>query len=573
MKWSRLRVQSRYIFAVLITMVIVMLLTPARSDAQLKEMEIQSFNPEDTPIPLFTNYPEKAAIIVRSSMTNLQFESNLQIIAELGSPAQGEYILIVDPVVQSIRVSAAGYLTARIPIRGLTPRGVQYYTAEPKNQAITDKGTLVVQTVPEGATLELDGIPGTNISNHTYSDILAQTYILKVSLEDYQTEERLITVEPSRPKIERIELIPTFGYVTISTPNATLYLKDEESETEFRRSYTPSTPLTLDVGTWEYRLERQYFQDQSGTFTVEPGGISRLDVNLEPAYGVLRVESNVRNIRLNSPDNEAPPSNANNQINLENGLRTVVVSAPGYVSKEITVRIGAGQTLLEAVELETVVARDERLRKENLPKGILQVGADVDAEIYVNGELQGTGEVILTLIPDRYDVEFRLPVGTRKIRVNVAPSELSEQRVLMRPVRSRAIALSAFLPGTGHLYRKNSRGYLYLGLTAGAAAATFLAIGQQNTAQQDYDAAQLAYNLARSTNEATASRTALLNQYQSLEDAKSMVMVTAGVTAGLYALQLLDVMLTRPEYGFRVNEQDAVGVRIAPGGLTLTARF
>ena len=81
-----------------------MLLTPARSDAQLKEMEIQSFNPENTPIPVFTNYPEKAAIIVRSSITNLQFESNLQIIAELGSPAQGEYILIVDPVVQSIRV-------------------------------------------------------------------------------------------------------------------------------------------------------------------------------------------------------------------------------------------------------------------------------------------------------------------------------------------------------------------------------------------------------------------------------------------------------------------------------------
>jgi hypothetical protein len=121
MKWSRLWVRSRYFFVVLVTMVIVVLLAPARSAALLKEMEIQSFNPENTPIPVFTNYPEKAAIIVRSSMTNLQFESNLQIIAKLGSPAQGEYILIVDPVVQSIRVSAAGYLTASITIRGLPP--------------------------------------------------------------------------------------------------------------------------------------------------------------------------------------------------------------------------------------------------------------------------------------------------------------------------------------------------------------------------------------------------------------------------------------------------------------------
>ena len=561
----------------LIVMLCMLIMPTLKSEArQLKELEIESFVPENTPIPVFTNYPEKAAIIVRSSLTNLQFESNLKVFAQLGVPAEGEYVLIVDPARQSINISVPGYRRGRIPVQGLQPRSVQYYRVEPKNEANTEKGTLVVQTVPEGATLQLDGIPGTEVSNHTYSDILAQSYILKITMDDYQTEERLVTVDPARPIIERVELIPNFGFLQITTQGATLYLKDEEAESEYRRSYTSGTPLRLQVGTYEYRLEREFFLEQRGTFTVEPGGVARVDTELQPAYGTLRVDANVSNVQLTSQDNEAPSGAGRNQIYLENGLRTVVVSAPGYVSEEITVRIQPGETLTEAVELETTAARNERRRRESLPKGILQVAADVDAEIYVNGELQGTGEVVLTLIPDRYEVEFRHPVGRKKIQVQVAPSELSDQAVQLRPVRSRALTLSALIPGSGHLYRKNGRGWFYMGLTAGAAAATYLTINGKSRAQQDYDAAQLAYSLSTSASDASQRRLDVLQRYQEVQDATSMVTITAGVTAGLYALQLLDVMVTRPKYGYRTTESidgETFGVRISPVGFTFSARF
>lgn len=557
---------------------LILLFVPALANAQLKELEVQPFNPENRSIYIPIDYPEKAAIIIRSSITNLQFESNLQIIATLGSPAQGEYRLIVDPVVQSIRVSATGYLTERIPIRGLTPNSVQYYSVEPKTQVITDKGTLLVRTIPEGATLELDGIPGSNISNHTYEDILAQTYNLRVTLEYYKTEERLITVKPSTPEVVEIELIPTFGSIVIGNfdkDELILFLQEEGSETEYRRSFEPSVPLRLNVGTYNYRIASTYYKDVTGTFTLGLGETIRLNTPTEPTFGILRVVSNVENIELSSVDNVAPPSLVKNQINLENGLRTVSVSAPGYVSQEITVQIGAGQLLEERVDLETLAQRDERLRKENLPKGILKVGADVEADIFVNGQLYGKGDVTLTLVPDRYDVEFRHPLGTEIIQVSVYPSDLTERTIQLRPKRSRAFTLSLFMPGIGHLYRQNTRGLLYMGLIAGSGVATYLAIEEQSLAQQNYDVALEEYNNANSTSLAIERRADLLTQYQVLDDANSRVMLTAGVTAGLYALQLLDVLITRPKYGFRSKDKDsrAVGVRFEPTGITLTARF
>ena len=114
-----------------------------------------------------------------------------------------------------------------------------------------------------------------------------------------------------------------------------------------------------------------------------------------------------------------------------------------------------------------------------------------------------------------------------------------------------------------------------MGLVAGSGLATLFAINEQSVAQRNYNVAQNLYIDANSTSLVIERRADLLNQYQVLEDANSRVTLTAGLTAGLYALQLLDVLITQPKYGFRSKDKDprAVGVRFEPTGVTLTARF
>lgn len=106
------------------------LFSPRHSVAQLFELEINPIMNEG-PIPVFRQFPDKAGIIVQSSLTNLRFDSNLEILDERSDPDEGTYRVIVEPVNQYLRVSAPGFMTNRIHLTGLNARDVLYYSIEP----------------------------------------------------------------------------------------------------------------------------------------------------------------------------------------------------------------------------------------------------------------------------------------------------------------------------------------------------------------------------------------------------------------------------------------------------------
>lgn len=631
-------------FAPLLALV---LLLPAVLFAQLRELEI---TPDTSPgtIPVFPNYPEHAAVIINSSIANLQFTSTLDIIADLSEPASGRYILIIPASRQSIRVSAPNYIAQSFSVGAINARDVRYFRVEPKQINITETGTLIVRTNPTGATLTLDGVPGSFTSPHTFTNILAQGYTLRISLTDYEEEVMQVGVSPERPNVQTIELIPTFGFITITTPNATLFLQEEGTDIETRRTYTPGQPLRLDVGRYAYRLSRPEHADATGTFEITPntpvtispqlesrfglfsfariqggtlfvapeeGGTetrysgddvqeyrlpmgnyrfraerefyipatgsfsitpeqrTHITPELQPAYGTLIVEANVPVVQLRASDNSAPPNRSVNQLFLEQGRRMVTVSAPGYVEQELDIRMQPGETLRRSVTLESIAERDERLRREELPRGVLQISADVDAQIWVNGQQEGTGSVVLTLIPDRYNVELRHAVGRTSFLVDVAPADFVERFVEMRPSRATAIRYAIFVPGGGHLYRKDARGYAYLALVAGAAVYTFSANAGYTNELKAYNETQEAYRRATNTATADALREQLLSEHKQLTNTRLVVMTAGALTAGLYAAQLLDVALTNPRYGYRGSQDPRVTVSVDGVGLTLRASF
>jgi hypothetical protein len=135
--------------------VILILLSAGTANAQLREFEITPV--QNNRIPVFRDQPDMAAVIVNSSLTNLRLESNLEIVAILGNPNQGEYILIVRPVRQIITVNAPGFQQGRVTIAATEPRQVLYYRVEPKPEVATNVIPTIVQITPTDAKVTIDG--------------------------------------------------------------------------------------------------------------------------------------------------------------------------------------------------------------------------------------------------------------------------------------------------------------------------------------------------------------------------------------------------------------------------------
>jgi hypothetical protein len=524
-------------------------------------------------ILVFASHPDRAAVVITSSIPGLQIDTNLGIVADQSEPGTGEYRIILEPSRQIIYIDAPGFIRAVFQTGNLNPRDVIHLTVEPLDRSITDTGVLIIRTQPSGATIRIAGYPGTYTTPYTFDPILAQTHSVQIELQDYKTESMQIRVVPNRPVVEDIVLVPTFGFLVVNTPASTLFLRDTNSDTEYRRAYTAGQPLRLDVGRYDYRLARDFFTDATGSFDIIPNQIERISPELQPSYGTLRVTANTPDITLTSTDNNAPDNPVPNEIFLEFGRRTVVVSAPGYVQQALDVRIEPGQVMDRSVTLETTNQRDERARREQLPRGVLEVTADVDAEIWVNNQMEGTGSVVLTLIPDRYQVELRHPVRTTSFHVDIASASFTVRNVELRPVRSRALSYSALLPGMGHFYRNDRRGYAYVALFAGSVAYTFITSSTYSKDLTAYNDTQQAYGLAANATAANELRTVLLTQHQQVKDSRQALLLAAGVTAGLYAIQLLDVAVTRPRYGYRGSKNPRLSASVEGAGVTLRASF
>lgn len=683
------------------------------ASAQLREFDIKPVT--SSRIAVFTQHPDKAAVIVNSSLTNLQFDSNLEIIAVLGDASQGEYILIVNPVRQILNVRATGYQQGRIPIALNAPRQMVSFKVEPKDRIITERATLIVRTEPSGALVSIDGIPGEYTTPHTFPDILAMTHNLRVRLDEYQTEERLVRVETGRANVETLSLIPTFGFLLIREPNLELFLKTADDPQEFRVSYSPNQPLKRPIGAYSYRFTKRFYRPAEDTIRVLPGlttevkptftpdfatyrfgamprgavqvqaapqrapaadpsrpneinlhpgtheltisasgyapervrvvarsgmirdtlvtltGLGNLtvtspipgasvalsngqtltapatfvglregrysaaisapfhepdsihiDVNafvgntrnvtLRPLFSTLRVSSNVPTARLSSTDNRAPTSSNPRVIYLEQGQHEVLVQATGYAPVRMFIRSVSGAEMDTTITLLSLNEARDLERREALPRGMLQLAADVDADIYVNGTREGRMQTVLTLVPGTYNVEFRHPLKTERFSVDVPSANLVVRQVYLRPSKSKAMLRAAFIPGSGHLYTKQSRGYAYLGLTAAGVALSWM---QNDVKQSKLSEHQLAY---RQYLAATTVADAALYKNQSertrldANKATDLLTYSLAATAGVYLIQLADLQLTRPRYGYR-SRTPAFEMGFAPTGLTLTYRL
>lgn len=103
---------------------------------QLDDLVVSPIENPLSTIPVFVDFPDDAAIIITSSLTNLRFDSNVEIIADRSEPASGEYRLIIPPFRQTIAVYADNYKQLRFTVPVSEARQVLFYSIEPKEEDV-----------------------------------------------------------------------------------------------------------------------------------------------------------------------------------------------------------------------------------------------------------------------------------------------------------------------------------------------------------------------------------------------------------------------------------------------------
>lgn len=194
------------------------------------------------------------------------------------------------------------------------------------------------------------------------------------------------------------------------------------------------------------------------------------------------------------------------------------------------------------------------LQCEYFQCGVLEISADVEAEIWIRGQLMGVGSASVPVISDTYKIQLHHPAGRKSVRVFVPPDGLIDYYVELLPDRTRALQMAALVPGGGNIYRKEVRGYVYAGLFLGAVAYGAANYSLYRNSIDSHNRALDRYEVAWDYFETEAAWAEVNSTYQRIIETRNNILIIGGVAAGLYVIQLLDVAITIPRYGYRGAE-------------------
>lgn len=328
--------------------VIIWLIMPSDIFAQLKDLEVQPLDASNETIPVFRDYPDHAAIIVSSSLTNLQFDSNVEIVADLSEPNSGEYRLIIAPFRQSISVNSPGYKQIRFSVQVTNPRQVVFYNIEP----LVDTEDLIP------IVLSLNELDATvTIDNIAYDPNLAirleeGTYTIRIEKEGYRTivEEIEIDEESFRFDYELEAIQPTTITYTSDPPEARLEINNVEiGETSLQEFRFP--------GTYFIRISKPGYKSIQQSITIVENlsndpSLNKFHFRLEQSVGEL-------NLTLNPPNSTVylnrESYGSQSEIRVTPGTYLLEVEKSGYTGYSEPISIVEGDVITRTITLEQIV--------------------------------------------------------------------------------------------------------------------------------------------------------------------------------------------------------------------------
>jgi hypothetical protein len=328
--------------------IVILLSIQVNAFAQLEELEVRDVEPSSTRIPVFADYPDHAAIIVNSSLTDLRFDSNVEIVADLSDPSVGEYRIIIPPFRQSISVTTSGYKQLRFSVPVTAPRQVLFYEIEPL--VVTEDLIPIVLSLNH-----LDAI--VTIDNRSVDPNLAirleeGTYTIRIEKEGYRTIEEEIEIDEESFRFDyELEVIQlTTATYTSDPTDARLEINNVEVGQTNRQEF--QFP-----GTYFVRVTKPGYKTIQQSVTVvenlsNDASLNQFHFRLEQSIGELNLSLNPPNstVFLN---NESYGSQSN--IRVSPGAYLLEVKRNGYTGYSEPITINEGDVISRTVTLEQIV--------------------------------------------------------------------------------------------------------------------------------------------------------------------------------------------------------------------------
>lgn len=307
---------------------------------------MQQVDPPAAGIPVFTEYPEEAGIIITSSLTNLDFESNMGgIVANQSQPNSGRYVLIIKPYTQIFVVNAPGFIQARFRVSNPEPRSVAYFTIEAKEQA---GGEIPVNFLvdPLPATLYVDN---NQVDFSRPVPLSPGEHEIRIEKEGYRsvTQEIAVSLQQTlfRYSLQQIRQVP----VTISSvPDQAVLFIDNQNVgfTNYSEFVYP--------GEYVIRMSRSGYKDLETQITVQEltGGdastLNRFNFELQRFIGTLSIAVDPLQAQISV---NGRPIGQQRLIEVRPGQHLIEVSMEGYEPFSQTVTVTENQTTPVTVNL------------------------------------------------------------------------------------------------------------------------------------------------------------------------------------------------------------------------------
>ena len=259
-------------------------------------------------------------------------------------------------------------------------------------------GYLQINTNPQGATVEINGEPYSELTPFTTKKMASGVYTIQAFKEMYKQVTAQAVVEDGKTTRVNIDLIPNFGEVKLTTADndARIYI-DNDYKALGRWSGK------LSIGTHKIEAKKDKHTAYSKTINVQQGQtIIETIAALQPICGKLKITSTPlgATINIDGKDYGTTPKVIQELLI---GTHTVTLTKTGYTSATKQINIEEGK----------MAECDMTLQEGNVVKIETDKYGD---KLYVDGDYIGTSPM-----------ETRLTFGSHKVEAERGGKRVSKQ--------------------------------------------------------------------------------------------------------------------------------------------------
>lgn len=404
--------------ALMLIVLIFNLLTAEYTHAQLRELEVKLIEEPPTGPVVFLNHPGRVVVIVRSSLTNINFSSNMEILEQRNDPAGGEYMVVLNPENQILTVNAPGFLSEGIPFRGLLPNDRFYYSVEPAPDPESGRISVLFSVQPEQARLYING--ELSMANQTLQ-IEPGPAQVRIELQGYRTIDQGIVINSDNIffpfQLNRVE--QELVRIRTQPPGSEVYVDNLREGISDGQGVLE---LFRFPGRYELSVSHHGYETQRLQAEIAEGAANEFSFRLErnSATVLLALEPASAEVRVNRQRVDATVP-----LELSPGSHLIEVARQGYEPHSETITLQRGQRLEHTVTLHA-----------HTGSLLLRVSPS-----YAQVELRDEGE----MITDRWSGSRRmdgLPAGRWELRVSAEGYEPHLKRIQIERDQATEISVN-----------------------------------------------------------------------------------------------------------------------------------